>query len=188
MGSQDQIAVSYGGFNKIIFKIGGGFEVHPISIEKTKLREFNRNLLLVYTGIPRTAHTIAKSYICKLQKSKKTDVLNIISLTKEGEQILKHGNLNDFGKLLHESWLAKKSLSSSITNPSINAIYENAIKKGALGGKLLGAGGGGFFLFYVPYFRQKNFIKYFKKLITIPFKFSPEGSKILFKTKDNKIT
>ena len=81
----------------------------------------------------------------------------------------------------------KKSLSSSITNSSIDEIYNNAINKGALGGKLLGAGGGGFFLFYVPYFKQKNFIKHFKKLITIPFKFSSEGSTILFKNIDKKI-
>jgi len=187
VGSQDQVAVSYGGFNKIIFKIGGGFNVYPISINKKKLREFNRNLLLVYTGVTRTAHNIAKTYIDKLSKSKKSEVLNIINLTKESEKVLKYGKLNDFGKLLHESWLAKKSLSSSITNSTINEIYNNAINKGALGGKLLGAGGGGFFLFYVPYFRQKNFIKYFRKSITIPFKFSSEGSKIIFKNIDNKI-
>ena len=81
----------------------------------------------------------------------------------------------------------KKNLSSSITNSSIDEIYNDAINKGALGGKLLGAGGGGFFLFYVPHFKQKKFIKYFKKLITIPFKFSSEGSKILFKNIDKKI-
>ena len=95
--------------------------------------------------------------------------------------------MNDFGKLLHESWLAKKSLSSSISNSNIDTIYNDVIKKGALGGKLLGAGGGGFFLFYVPYNRQKKFIKYFKKLITIPFNFTSEGSKILFKGINQKI-
>jgi len=99
---------------------------------------------------------------------------------------LKQGNLNDFGKLLHESWLVKKSLSSSISNRYIDNIYNNAIKNGALGGKLLGAGGGGFLLLYVPYFKQKSFIKFFKKLITIPFKFSSEGSKILFTTKNKE--
>ena len=105
-------------------------------------------------------------------------------MSEEAEKILKNGNLNNFGKLLHESWLEKKALSSFITNASINEIYNRAINKGALGGKLLGAGGGGFLLFYVPYFRQKNFVKYFKKLITVPFKFSTEGSKILFKNID----
>jgi len=175
------------GFNKITFKTGGGFNVHPISIKKKTLDKLNRNLLLVYTGIKRTAHDIAKGYINKLHKSKKSHILQIISIAGEAEKTLRKGDVNNFGKLLHESWLEKKSLSSSITNSSIDEIYNNAINKGALGGKLLGAGGGGFFLFYVPYFKQKNFIKHFRKLITIPFKFSSEGSTILFKNIDKKI-
>ncbi len=187
VGSQDQVAATYGGFNKITFKTGGGFNVHPISIKKKTLDKLNRNLLLVYTGIRRTAHDIAKGYINKLHKSKKSHILQIISLVGETEKTLRKGDVNNFGKLLHESWLEKKSLSSSITNSSIDEIYNNAINKGALGGKLLGAGGGGFFLFYVPYFKQKNFIKHFRKLITIPFKFSSEGSTILFKNIDKKI-
>ena len=88
--------------------------------------------------------------------------------------------------MLNESWLEKKSLSSSISTSGIDDIYNNAISKGALGGKLLGAGGGGFFVFYVPHSRQKNFIKYFRKLITIPFRFSSEGRTILFKNIDKK--
>ena len=187
VGSQDQIAVSYGGLNKIIFKTGGDFNVYPISIKKKTLDQLNKNLLLVYTGIRRTAHDIAKSYINKLLKSKKSHILQISSLVEEAEKTLTKGDVNNFGKLMHESWLEKKNLSASITNTSINDIYNNAINKGALGGKLLGAGGGGFFLFYVPYSKQKNFIKYFRKLITITFKFSSEGSKILFKNIDKKI-
>ena len=161
--------------------------MHPMSIKKKTLNELNRNLLLVYTGIKRTAHDIARSYINKLHKSKRNHILKISSIVQEAEKTLKRGDVNNFGKLLHESWLEKKSLSSFIANSSINEIYNNAINKGALGGKLLGAGGGGFFLFYVPYFKQKNFIKYFRKLITIPFKFSSEGSTILFKNIDKKI-
>ena len=110
-----------------------------------------------------------------------------MSLAGQAEKTLREGDINSFGKLLHETWLEKKSLSSSITNYSIDEIYDNAINKGAIGGKLLGAGGGGFFLFYIPYFKQKDFIKYFRKLITIPFKFSSEGSTILFKNFDKKI-
>ena len=154
VGSQDQVAAAYGGFNKITFKTGGGFNVHPISIKKKTLDKLNRNLLLVYTGIRRTAHDIAKGYINKLHQSKKSHILQIISLAGEAEKTLRKGDVNNFGKLLHESWLEKKRLSSSITNSSIDEIYNNAINKGALGGKLLGAGGGGFFLFYVPYFKQ----------------------------------
>ena len=187
VGSQDQIAAAYGGFNKIIFKAGGGFNVRPIFTKKKILNKLNRNLLLVYTGIKRTAHDIARGYVNKLNISKKSHILKISSFVEEAEKTLKKGDVNNFGKLLHESWLEKKNLSSFITNSSIDEIYNNAINKGALGGKLLGAGGGGFFLFYVPYFKQKNFIKHFRKLITIPFKFSSEGSTILFKNIDKKI-
>ena len=169
--SQDQIAASYGGFNKLIFKPGGNFNVHPIFLKKEINNELNKNLLLVYTGIKRTAHDIARGYISNLQKSKKNHILEIENFAREGEKILKKGKLNDFGRLLHESWLEKKCLSSSITNSNIDEIYNKAIKYGAIGGKLLGAGGGGFFLFYVPYFRQKYFIKYIKHLLTINFKF-----------------
>ena len=187
VGSQDQIAAAYGGFNKIVFNTGGSFDVHSVSIKKSTLKKLNSNLILLYTGFKRTAQNIAKNYVCKLTKSKKSHILAISNFVTEAENILRKGDLNDFGKLLHESWLEKKSLSSSITNFNINEIYNNAINKGALGGKLLGAGGGGFFLFYVPYFRQKNFIKYFAKLINVPFKFSSTGSKIMFRNIDKKI-
>ena len=187
VGSQDQVAAAYGGFNKIIFKTDGGFNVHPIFIKRKTLNKLNKNLLLVYTGIKRTAHDIARTYVNKLQKSKKSYILQISAMVKEAEKSLKRDDIDNFGRLLHESWSAKKNLSPYITNSSIDQIYNNAINKGALGGKLLGAGGGGFLLFYVPHFRQKNFIKYFKKLITIPFKFSSEGSKILFNNIDKKI-
>ena len=180
VGSQDQIAASYGGFNKIVFKPGGEFAVIPFSIKKT-IQQLNKNLILVYTGYKRTAHHIAKSYVDKLQTSKKSHLLEISNFVNEGERILKKGKIDDFGKLLHESWSEKKSLSSLISNASIDHIYDSALKRGALGGKLLGAGGGGFFVFYVPDYKQKKFIKYFKNLITIPFKFTFEGSKIMFK-------
>ena len=185
VGSQDQIAAAYGGFNKIVFNTDGKFNVFPFSIKQKRIRALNKNLLLVYTGFTRTAHNIAKNYVNKLQKSKKSHVLEILNFVSEGEKILRRGNLNDFGKLLHESWLEKKSLSSSITNSSIDEIYNKALKIGALGGKLLGAGAGGFFVFYVPHFKQKKFINYFNKLITIPFKFTSQGSAIIFKNFNN---
>jgi len=181
VGSQDQVAAAYGGFNKIIFSPGGKFTVRPLTIKRKTLNRLNSNLLLVYTGLKRTAHDIARTYVNKLQKSKKSHILEISNFVKESEKALKEDNLNDFGKLLHESWLVKKSLSSSISTSSINEIYNTAIKKGALGGKLLGAGGGGFFLFYVNRSKQKYFIKHLNKLLRVPFKFSFEGSQIMFK-------
>jgi len=182
VGSQDQIAAVYGGFNKIIFNRGGKFKVCSLNIRQNTINKLNKNLLLVYTGLKRTAHEIAKGYVNKLRTSKKIYILEITNLVSEAEKALKEGRLDDFGKLLHQSWLLKKKLSLSITNSKIDEIYNSALKQGALGGKLLGAGGGGFFVFYVPYFKQKKFIKYFKKFITIPFKFTSEGSKIMFKS------
>ena len=120
-------------------------------------------------------------YVNKLQKSKRNNILEISSFVNKAIEVLKNNDLESFGRLLHESWLLKKNLSNSITNYKINEIYDQALKKGALGGKLLGAGGGGFFLFYVPYYRQKEFIKYFHKLINVPFKFSSKGSEIMLK-------
>ena len=180
VGSQDQIAATYGGFNKIIFKASGDFVVKPIFIKKNIQKKLNKNLLLVYTGYKRTAHHIAKSYVNKLQTSKKEHITKISKFVDDAEIALKKGQLDKFGKLLNDAWVEKKNLSSSITNSAINKIYKAAIDNGALGGKLLGAGGGGFFIFYVPYFKQKKFIKKFKNFITIPFKFTSEGSKIMF--------
>ena len=185
VGSQDQIAATYGGFNKIVFKMGGGFSVFPFSLKKKKIQKLNKNLLLIYSGLKRTAHHIAKSYVHKLPTSKKSHILEISNFVKEGERILKKGKLDDFGKLLHEAWLEKKSLSPLIANSHINEIYDLALKKGALGGKLLGAGGGGFLMFYVPHHKQKNFIKHFKNLINVPFKFTSEGSNIMFNSFNN---
>ena len=180
VGSQDQVAAAYGGFNKIYFKRKGGFKVKPILIKRRVIQKLNNNLLLVYTGYKRTAHQIAKSYVNKLKTSKKEYILKISDYARKAEKALQNGELDEFGTLLNDAWVEKKKLSASITNPAIDKIYNMAIKNGALGGKLLGAGGGGFFIFYVPYFKQKKFIKYFKRLITIPFKFTSEGSKIIF--------
>ena len=186
VGSQDQIASVYGGLNRIEFKINGDFFVKKINLNKNKMEKLNKNLILIYTGYKRTAHDIAKSYVNKLKSTKEKNILRILSFVKEGEKILKGENLNDFGKLLHESWLEKKNLSSAISNSSIDEIYNIAIKNGALGGKLLGAGGGGFFLFYVPYYMKKNFINKFTKFISVPFKFTSKGSEILYKDKIDK--
>ena len=137
----------------------------------------------MYTGYKRTAHDIAKSYVNKLDNTKEKHILKILNYVKEGEKILRSGDLNDFGRLLHDSWLEKKRLSSSISNFSIDNIYNQALKSGSLGGKLLGAGGGGFFLFFVPPQNQKSFLKKMNYLTNVPFKFSFKGSKILFNNK-----
>jgi len=184
VGSQDQIAASYGGFNKIIFKTNGDFVVNRVPIKTSILRKLNKNLILIYTGLSRNAHDIATSYVNKLQRSKKVNIERISNFVHEAEKSLANDDLDLFGELLHESWLEKKSLSPLISNNKIDEIYNFAIKNGAIGGKLLGAGGGGFFLFYVPQTSHKNFINNFRNFVQIPFNFSNEGSKIMFKYKN----
>ena len=186
VGSQDQVAVSYGGFNKIIFKKNANFIVSRFSTSKNVIKKLNKNLLLVYTGVTRNAHDIAKDYINKLEKSKSSHILKILNFVNEAELILKNGDLDDFGNLLHEAWIEKKYLSSNISNSKIDNIYNFATKNGALGGKLLGAGGGGFLLFYVPKNMQRKFFNAFKKKVIIPFKFNNEGSEIMFNKPDDK--
>lgn len=185
VGSQDQLATAIGGFNKIIFNKKQQFKICPI--KKTKnLKKLENNLVLVYTGKKRTAQKIAKTYVGKLTTVNKNYINEMIQHVKEGEKILKQGQVDDFGKLLHSAWLTKKKLSNSISNTKIDNLYEYALKKGALGGKLLGAGGGGFFLFYIKGDYKKKFIQENNKIINIPFKFTNSGSEILFKDIKNK--
>ena len=140
----------------------------------------NENLILIYTGINRTAHKIANSYVNKLTTVKSDHINRIVGYVKEGENILNSGNIDDFGRLLHDAWMEKKALSNLITNSKINEIYDQAIKHGALGGKLLGAGGGGFLLMYMKEKQRKNFFKKNKTLINVPFNFTTSGSEVIF--------
>ena len=179
VGSQDQIAASCGGFNKIIFNKGGKFLVKPIKIKKETLNNLNQNLILVYTGLTRNAHDIASSFVNKLKTTKRNQILEILNFVTEAENTLKKDDLNSFGKLLHESWIKKKELSSFITNNKIDDIYNYAINKGAVGGKLLGAGGGGFLLFFVEKKNQKKFKKKFSKKKIVSFNFYNKGSEII---------
>ena len=179
VGSQDQTSASFGGFNKIIFNKNNTINVKKISSIKN-LNKLNENLVLIYTGINRTAHKIANQYVNKLTTEKKENINNILTYVEMGEKILKQGNIDDFGHLLNDAWKEKKSLSNLITNSKINDIYEDAIKHGALGGKLLGAGGGGFLLMYMKKTVRERFFRKNKKLINIPFKFTSSGSQIIF--------
>jgi len=178
VGSQDQTITSYGGFNKIIFSKNNKIQVQKISFNKN-IRSLNKNLVLIYTGINRTAHKIANTYVKKLTKSKKYQIEKIMSYVNEGKKILESGNVDDFGRLLNNSWHEKKSLSNLITNKKIDELYDEAIRYGALGGKLLGAGGGGFLLMYMSKENAKKFFKRHKSIINIPFNFTKDGSQII---------
>ena len=180
VGSQDQLIVAKGGFNKIIFKKDDKFLFKNIK-KNSNLKKLESNLMLIYTGTKRTAQEIAKTYVGKLTKGNKGYVKDMLEHVKLGEKIIKHGKIDDFGRLLNSAWITKKKLSSSVSNPSIDSLYKDVLKQGALGGKLLGAGGGGFFLFYISQEKKNFFLKKNKKVVNIPFKFSEKGSEIVFR-------
>ena len=177
VGSQDQVAASVGEFNKIDFLKNDKILIKKIS--SNNLKKLNSNLLLLYTGIQRNAETIANNYVHKLSKEKEKNIRKIISNVELGEKMIKSGNINDFGKLLHDAWIEKKELSKSITNYKIDELYKISIQNGAVGGKLLGAGGGGFLLIYMVKEKQKNFLKKIKNITNIPFKFSNKGCEVI---------
>lgn len=176
VGNQDQLAASYGGFNIINF-YKNRYKVKKIK-NKLFLNKLEKNLYLVYTGILRSANEAAKKYINKLEKKK--NILNrLVDHVDTAEKIISYGAADDFGYLLHETWNEKKSISDNISNPLIDEIYKKGIKNGALGGKLLGAGNGGFLLFYVPKKNRNMFLKKFKNKICHPVKFYDKGSSII---------
>ena len=179
-GVQDQLAVAHGGFNKYIFT-SKGIEVIPIKFQEGKKEILEENLMLFFTGFTRFSSGIIQEQL-KNTKSKLQELREMNELVKIGEQILTQDNsLDKFGELLDYTWQLKKSLSKSISNNEIDEIYRNAKQAGAIGGKLLGAGGGGFILLYVPKENQEKVKNKLKNFLYIPFKFENEGTKILYK-------
>jgi len=179
VGCQDQIAAAYGGFNKIEFFGENSFKVSPIIIPEVRLNKLQDNLLLFFTGISRFATEIEKSKIVNFD-SKKNELTKMHEMVDVSIDILvnQEKNIDDFGYLLNEGWRYKKSLSSLVSNNEVDEIYNSALKSGALGGKLLGAGGGGFILFYAPKENHQNIIKRLSHLIHVPFKFENLGSTV----------
>lgn len=184
VGSQDQTIASFGGFNSIKFLQSGDIKVAPIIKNSKVLKDLSSRLFLVFTGIKRTANFIAKTYVKKLDNTKKGSILEILEHVKLAKSFLRNENFDDFGLLLNETWEIKKALSSSVSSYKVNSIYNKGINNGAIGGKLLGAGGGGFFLFYVPKDNQRFFIKNMGKFAVIPVEFENYGSQIIFNTKE----
>ena len=184
VGSQDQIASAYGGFQSIKFMKDGSFKVINLLEDENYLKSLNKNLILVYTPRPKTAHQIANKYVSTLDK--KHELIEQISkYTIEAKKIIKEKELDDFGLLLDKTWKAKKKISPHISNSNVDNTYIKAKKLGALGGKLLGAGGGGFILFYVPLKKRNIFLNSFKKEQIVNFNFANKGSEIIFNS-DNK--
>ena len=180
VGSQDQALAAFGGCNHIEFLQNDEIVVTPLTLPPERLKELNAYLMLFFTGINRTASSIAQSYVQDVDN--KEQQLRLLSdMVKEGIAILQTGEaLERFGRLLHESWEAKRSLSDKVSSPTIEAIYEEALVAGALGGKLIGAGGGGFMLLCVPPSNQTKVKERLRGLIHVPFKFEFGGSRIIF--------
>ena len=179
-GWQDQVAAAYGGLNRIDFK-DNDFSVHPIVIAPERKKELDSNLLLFYTGIQRFSSEIQADTFAK-PVDKTQQLLDMLALVDEAERILtdKNASLDEFGKLLDITWKLKRGTGSKISNGSIDELYATAIKAGALGGKLLGAGGGGFLLFYCEKEKQERLIKALDKLMIVPFCFENDGAQVLY--------
>jgi D-glycero-alpha-D-manno-heptose-7-phosphate kinase len=181
VGSQDQTMAAFGGINRIEFGGPQQIQVQPVTVDAQKLQFLHDRLMLFFTGFARTASPIAGEQI-KRTPEKKTELERMYEMVDEAIGILNgsRSDLNDFGKLLHESWMIKRSLTRKITTPFIDEIYEVAIKAGALGGKLLGAGGGGCILFFVEPERQDKVREELKKALYIPFEFENLGAQIIY--------
>lgn len=179
-GWQDQIAAAYGGLNRIDFH-DNEFAVHPIIIHPERKRELDENLLLFYTGLQRFSSDIQADTFAK-PKDKEKQLLDMLALVDEAEQVLtdKGVNLNEFGKLLDTTWKLKRGTGSKVSNGAIDEIYSVAMKNGALGGKLLGAGGGGFLLFYCEKEKQQTLINALDKLMVVPFNFEKDGTQVVY--------
>jgi D-glycero-alpha-D-manno-heptose-7-phosphate kinase len=180
VGSQDQVLAAHGGLNHVTFQPNGEIAVRPVTIGAERMRELNSHLMLFYTGIKRTASTVAETYVNGIE-TRKRQLRIMKDLVDEALAVLNsRQDLDGFGELLNEAWQAKRSLSSSVSNPDVDALYESAVSAGALGGKLTGAGGGGFLLLFVPPERQQSVRDRLDGLIHVPFKFEFSGSQILF--------
>lgn len=186
-GWQDQIAAAFGGLNRINFH-ENGYDVLPIIISPERKRQLNRNLMLYFTGFTRFSSEIQQS-TKQTMKDKTAQLLEMLALVDEAEQVLtdKTADLDDFGRLLHQSWMLKKQTGSKISTGSIDELYQKAMAAGALGGKLLGAGGGGFLLFYVQEERQEAVSRAMGELMRVPFAFEDGGTRVIHYTPETYI-
>lgn len=179
-GIQDQIAASFGGFNRINFN-RDGYTVNPVIISPERKKDLNNHLMLFFTGFSRFSSNIQKGTEQAI-KDKTNQLIEMYRLVGEAERILTNRSvsLDEFGSLLDYAWRLKRGISSGISSNSIDEQYERAMRAGALGGKLLGAGGGGFLLFYVPKGKQEAVKDALKEQMYVPFKFENEGTKVIY--------
>lgn len=179
-GWQDQIAASFGGFNRINFS-KDGYDVLPVIISKERKSQLNKSLMMFFTGFTRFSSDVQKAN-SGMSQEKIHRLQEMQLLVDKAEAILtdKHSDLDDFGRLLDYTWQLKRKTGNAVTNNNIDSIYSAGLKAGALGGKLLGAGGGGFLLFYVPIDKQSNVREAMKDLLYIPFQFENGGTRVIY--------
>ena len=180
VGSQDQVLAAHGGLNHVTFHPNGEITTRPVTLTQERIQQLNAHLMLFYTGIKRTASTVADTYVNGIDERRRQ--LRLMgNLVDEGLAILNSNqDLTAFGELLNEAWQAKRSLSASVSNSEVDELYSRAISAGAIGGKITGAGGGGFMLLCVPPDRQQSVKDKLNGLINVPFKLEFSGSQILF--------
>lgn len=188
VGSQDQIAAAFGGFNEIHFFQDGGFDVSPVIISEQRKRQLNDNLLLVFSGLSRFSSDVAKSKIANFS-SRTSQLKKLGEMVNEGIAILRDEkrSLSEFGELMHESWEFKRQLSDKVSTDSIDKLYDTAISAGATGGKVLGAGGGGFVLFYVEPEKRSAVEAALSSFTKVPFQFENTGSKVIVYQPDDVV-
>lgn len=180
VGSQDQVLAAYGGLKHVRFQPDGEIEVSPLILPPGRVAELKSHLLLVYTGIARTAADVAKSYVSRIE-TRRRQLRIMKELVDESIDILASGmNILAFGDLLHEAWQAKRSLSSVVSNSEVDNLYERARTAGAVGGKLTGAGGGGFLLLFAPPDKHRDILEALDGRIHVPFELESAGSQIIF--------
>lgn len=183
-GWQDQIAASFGGFNRINFN-ADGYEVLPVIISPQRKKQLNDNLMMFFTGFTRFSSDVQKANgIGESKADKIRQLQEMYALVDEAEKVLtdKNTDLNEFGRLLDHTWKLKRKTGAAVSTDNINILYEKGMSAGALGGKLLGAGGGGFLVFYVEPDKQKFVRQALSELMYIPFEFENGGTRIIHYT------
>ena len=185
-GWQDQIAASFGGMNRIEFNKDGTYDVRPVIIHPERKQQLNDNLLMFFTGFTRFSSDMQKANAVGYAEKIK-QLQEMYALVDEAEQILedKHSDLDDFGRLLDKTWRLKRQTGGAITTSSIDELYDKGIKAGALGGKLLGAGGGGFLVFYVQPEKQDAVMKAMADFLYVPFRFEDGGTRVVHYTPES---
>ena len=182
IGKQDQFAAAFGGFNFIEFYPDDSVSVEPLICKRETLRQLEENTLVFYTGITRSASALLKTQqeVVASEKTKQKVLRNMVELARQLKAELQKNNLQAFGEIIHENWELKRSLTSAVSSSAIDQWYAMGRKAGAIGGKLLGAGSGGFMMFYAPRERHEAISRALKDLRQMDFQFEPQGSKIIF--------